>query len=59
MCAIWYGVVCEPLALATGFEVIVGGCSRFVQCLFAGRESFGLGQSPAGLAGQTPQHRSM
>ena len=33
----------EPLALAalaTGLEVVVIGCLWFVQCLFAGRESF-------------------
>ena len=29
-------------ALATGLEVVVDGCLSFVQCIFAGRESFGI-----------------
>ena len=28
--------------LGTGLEVVVVGCLWFVQCLFAGRESFGI-----------------
>ncbi len=33
---------CEPLARATGLEVVVVGCLWFVQCLFASRESLGI-----------------
>ena len=33
---------CEPLALATGLEVVVVVCLWFIQCLFAGRESYGI-----------------